>query len=103
MVQRPIKAAEESPTRRTAKTIADAAEAAVSGPPELPRDPRQPSDWALLCGGVSWSLHFEPSPRDVRQWRVYRNGEPWMCAGLQRVWRAMQKEMAPVLGRRHWR
>lgn len=64
---------------------------------------RQPFDWAFSCGGVSWSLHFEPSPRDVRQWRVYRNGQPWMCAGLERVWRAMQREMSPALGRRHWR
>lgn len=31
----------------------------------------------------------------MRQWRVYRYGEPWMCGGLERVWRAMQKEMAP--------
>jgi hypothetical protein len=66
-------------------------------------DRRQPFDWRFSCGGVSWSLHFEPNPRDVRQWRVFRDGQPWMCAGLERVWRAMQREMAPALGRRHWR
>lgn len=65
-------------------------------------DGRLPFDWTFSCGGVSWSLHFEPSLRDVRQWRVYRDGKPWMCAGLERVWRAMQKEMSPALGRRHW-
>jgi hypothetical protein len=70
---------------------------------EPPTDRRQPFDWTFSCGGVCWSLHFEPSPRDVRQWRVYRDGQPWMCAGLERVWRAMQREMSPALGRRHWR
>jgi len=64
---------------------------------------RQPFDWTFACGGITWSLHFEPNPRDVRQWRVFRDGELWMCAGLERVWRAMQREMAPALGRRHWR
>jgi len=72
-------------------------------PPTDGEDRRQPFDWTFSCGGVSWSLHFEPNPRDVRQWRVFRNGAPWMCAGLERVWRAMQKEMRPALGRRHWR
>lgn len=66
-------------------------------------DHRQPFDWVFSCGGISWSLHFEPNPRDVRQWKVFRDGEPWMCAGLERVWRAMQREMAPALGRSHWR
>ena len=66
-------------------------------------DCRQPFDWTFACGGVAWSLHFEPNPRDVRQWRVFRDGEPWMCAGLEKVWRAMQKEMGAALGRRHWR
>lgn len=73
-------------------------EAPESGLAELPRDPRLPFDWTFACGGVSRCLHFEPSPQDVRQWRVYRNSEPCMCAGLERVWRAMQEEMVPVLG-----
>lgn len=65
----------------------------------------QPSNWTFFpCGGLHWALHFEPSLRDVRQWRVFRDGQPWMCAGLERVWRAMQtREMRPALGRRHWR
>lgn len=66
-------------------------------------DRRQPFDWTFFCGGVTWALHFEPNPRDVRQWRVSRDGEPWMCAGLERVWRAMQREMGPALGRRNGR
>jgi hypothetical protein len=69
---------------------------------QAPGDGRQPFDWTFSCGGVHWALHFEPSLRDVRQWRVWRDGQPWMCAGLERVWRAMQREMSPMLGRRHW-
>ncbi len=72
-------------------------------PGPSPADQRQPFDWHFSCGGTTWSLHFEPNPRDVRQWRVFRDGQPWMCAGLERVWRAMQREMQPALGRRHWR
>ena len=85
------------------RRLALAKEAGLVAPFEPPRDRRQPFDGTFACGGVSWSLHFEPSPRDVRQWRVYRDGQPWMCAGLERVWRAMQREMSPALGRRHWR
>ena len=48
-----------------------------------PLDNRQPFDWSFACGGVTWSLHFEPNPRDVRQWRVFRDGELWMCAGFR--------------------
>jgi hypothetical protein len=62
-----------------------------------------PFEWSFSCGGIPWSLYFEPNPRDVRQWRVFRDGQPLMCAGLERVWRAMQREMSPALGRRHWR
>ena len=78
-------------------------EAAPGQPLPADKDRRQPFDWSFSCGGVSWSLHFEPNPRDVRQWRVFRDGHPWMCTGLERVWRAMQKEMSPALGRHHWR
>lgn len=78
-------------------------ELGAEGPVAVRDDHRQPFDWTFTCGGVSWSLHFEPNPRDVRQWRVFRDGQPWMCAGLEKVWRAMQKEMSPALGQRHWR
>jgi hypothetical protein len=46
-------------------------------PQSVPEDCRQPFDWTFPCGGVSWSLHFEPNPRDVRQWRVFRDGRHW--------------------------
>lgn len=80
-----------------------AAQSEPARPVDMREDRRQPFDWSFSCGGVSWSLHFEPNPRDVRQWRVFRDGQPWMVAGLERIWRAMQREMAPALGRRHWR
>lgn len=49
----------------------------------------------LLRKGV---LVFAPraETQDVRQWRVYWNGKPWMCAGLERVWRAVQEEMPRI-------
>jgi hypothetical protein len=51
------------------------AERAGLGLPEDPhQDRRQPFDWTFCCGGFSWSLHFEPNPRDVRQWQVFRDG-----------------------------
>lgn len=103
MVKRPSKALQGAPTRRMAVAIVGKEEAPENGPAELPGDPRLPFDWTFSCGGVSWRLHFEPSPQDVHQRRVYRNGEPQMCAGLERVSRDMQKEMVPVLGRRRWR
>lgn len=87
---------------RAERRLNRAAEDGLGLPSDLREDHRQPFDWTFACGGVSWSLHFEPNPRDVRQWRVFRDGQPWMCAGLERVWRAMQKEMSPALGRRHW-
>ena len=93
-----------SSSERDARVERRRAGGLVDGAPfVVPLDNRQPFDWSFACGGITWSLHFEPNPRDVRQWRVFRDGELWMCAGLERVWRAMQREMAPVLGRRHWR
>lgn len=88
---------------RAEQRRARAAEANPARPVDDREDRRQPFDWSFSCGGVTWSLHFEPNPRDVRQWRVIRDGKLWMCAGLERVWRAMQREMGPALGRRHWR
>lgn len=43
-------------------------------------DGRQPFDWNFSCAGVSWSLQFEPNPRDVRQWRVA--GQASHAAGI---------------------
>lgn len=49
------------------------------------------------------AITFELKPRDVRQLRVFRDGEPWISTGLGRVQKTMQREMEPALGRRHWR
>lgn len=98
---RPATSAERD--ARTERRQTRAAQADPVPPVDAREDNRQPFDWTFSCGGVSWSLHFEPNPRDVRQWRVFRDGQPWMGAGLERVWRAMQQEMRHALGRRHWR
>lgn len=47
-------------------------------------DQRQPFDWRSTCSGLTWSLHFEPNPRDVRQWRVFHDG----ACGCAPAWRA---------------
>lgn len=45
--------------------------------------------------GMGWS-------RDVRRWLAYRDGEPYLHGGLERIWRKVQSESAPPLGRAHW-
>jgi hypothetical protein len=36
---------------------------------------RQPFDGHFSCGGTTWPRHFEPNPRDVRQWHGFRDGQ----------------------------
>lgn len=48
------------------------------------------------------ALELRPDPRDVRRWRAYRNGEPYCHGGLKRIWRKVQSEIAPPLGRDRW-
>jgi hypothetical protein len=54
-------------------------------PGPSPADKRQPFDWHFGCGGTTWPRHFEPNPRDVRQWRVFRDGQPWPVRRSRRV------------------
>jgi hypothetical protein len=89
--------------RKQAAAQATRARNRMAGPPVAQRDDmRPPFDWCFSVSGVTWNLHFEADPRDVRRWRVWRDGEPWMVSGLEQVWRAMQREMAQPLGRRNW-
>lgn len=75
----------------------------MAGPAPGPCDDnRQPGCLLLDIGSVVVDLHLEPDPRDVRMWRAYRDGEPYLRAGLERIWRKVQSEIAPPLGRRHW-
>lgn len=68
-----------------------------------PRDDnRQPGRLLLEVHGRAIDIQLQPDPRDVRMWRAWRDGQPWMRAGLERIWRAVQAELPPVLGRRHW-
>lgn len=78
------------------------ADGLVNGAPFVVRlDQRQPFDWRYTWSGLTWPLHFEPDPRDVRQSRVFGDRNLWMRACLARVWRAMWRETAPALAQRH--
>lgn len=65
-------------------------------------DNRQPGRLLLQIHGRSIDINLQPDPRDVRMWRAYRDGQPWMRSGLERIWRALQAELPPTIGRRHW-
>jgi len=68
-----------------------------------PRDDmREPGELVLRVNGYAFLIRLEPDPRDVRMWRAYRDGEQWIRGGLEKMWRAIQAEMAAPLGRRHW-
>lgn len=79
------------------------AETRMLSEPGLRDDMREPGSLLLRLNGYDFDLLLKPHPRDVRLWHVYRDGAPWIAAtGVEPVWRAMQKEMAQPLGRRHW-
>lgn len=65
-------------------------------------DNRQPGRLLLDIGSQVFDLHLEPDPRNVRCWKAQRNGELFLRAGLEQIWRKIQREIAPPLGRRHW-
>jgi hypothetical protein len=74
-----------------------------------PRDDVRESGRMLI--DVNWyvfDIRLEPDKGDVRMWRVFRDGLPWIVdgkplrCGLERVWRLIQAEMAAPLGRRNW-
>lgn len=78
-------------------------QAAELGPCREPRDDARPPGRLLLeINGRTIDIDLRPDPRDVRMWRAYRGGEPWMRAGLERIWRSVQAELPPALGRRRW-
>jgi hypothetical protein len=71
--------------------------------PMAPRDDMRPVGRLLLdIGSQVIDLELRPDPRDVRRWRAYRKGEPYCHAGLERIWRKVQSEIAPPLGRDRW-
>ena len=75
----------------------------MAGPAPGPRDDnRQPGRLLLDIGSTVIDLELRPDPRDVRMWRAYRSGEPYLRGGLERIWRKVQSEIAPPLGRAHW-
>lgn len=77
--------------------------AAELGPCRDPRDDnRAPGRLLLEVNGQRIDIELRPDQRDVRLWRAYRDGRPWMRSGLERIWRAVQAELPPPLGRHHW-
>jgi hypothetical protein len=68
-----------------------------------PRDDmRQPGRLLLDIGSQVIDLRLVPDRRDVRRWLAYKDGEPYLHAGLERIWRRVQSEISPPLGRVHW-
>lgn len=66
-------------------------------------DQRRPELWTMDLNGITFHLELRPHGRDVRLWNVYRDGAPWLAAvGHEKVWRAMQADAPPPLGRKHW-
>lgn len=62
----------------------------------------------IEVNGYAFDIRLDRDPRDVRMWRVFRDGVPWIVGGkplrcgLEKVWRLIQAEMALPVGRRHW-
>ena len=65
-------------------------------------DNRRVERFLLTQGDVTFDLTLVPDPRDVRRWKVYRDDVLFVHGGLEQMWRAVQRELAPPLGRRHW-
>ena len=65
-------------------------------------DARQPGRLLLQVNGRTIDIELRSDPRDIRMWRAYRDGQPWLRGGLERIWRAVQSEIPAPLGRRHW-
>jgi len=71
--------------------------------PGLRDDMREPGEFVLRINGYRFDCVLKPHGRDVRLWHVIRDGEVWLpSTGLERMWRAVQAEMASPLGRAHW-
>lgn len=70
--------------------------------PIAPRDDMRPVGRLLLDIGQRFDLELRPDPRDVRRWLAYRDGVPFERGGLERIWRAVQRQIASPLGRCHW-
>lgn len=75
----------------------------MARPPAGPRDDNRTTGRLLLdIGSQVIDLELRPDPRDVRRWYAYRCGQPFAHAGLERIWRMVQSDIAPPLGRSHW-
>jgi hypothetical protein len=55
----------------------------------------------LDINGQRIELDLHPDARDCRRWRAYRDGQPYTCGGLERIWRKVKADMAPLIGARN--
>lgn len=75
----------------------------MHGPPVGQRDDNRSVGRLLLdIGAEVIDLELRPDRRDVRRWYAYRNGQSFAHAGLERIWRMVQADIAPPIGRSHW-
>lgn len=56
--------------------------AAPARPLVADEDLRRPFDWSFCCGGISWSLRFEPNLRCVGRWPFWGTGSPGCVRAL---------------------
>ena len=70
-------------------------------PEREPVQPRQVGELLLNVNGQTFALELRPDRRDCRRWYAFRNGQPYEHGGLERIWRKVQSELAPMLGERN--
>lgn len=71
-------------------------------PEREPLRDREPGSLVLVVNGQRFDVDLQPNRRDIRRWNVTINGEPWRTAGLEQVWREIQRRMVPMLGVRNF-
>lgn len=62
---------------------------------------REPGTLLLIVNGQRFDVDLQPNRRNVRRWNVTINGQPWRTAGLEQVWRELQRRLVPMLGARN--
>ena len=58
---------------------------------------RKPGRILIECSGQRFDLELRPDPRASRRWYAFRDGEPFKHGGLEQIWRAVQRQMSPVM------
>ena len=58
---------------------------------------RKPGRILIECNGQRFDLELKPDLRDCRRWYAFRDGDPFKHGGLEQIWRAVQRQMSPVM------